>query len=100
METKIYEEEDNKTIVDVVGRIDTTTVPDLEKEILPLVEDVSDLVFNFEKLEYISSAGLRLLLSVQKKMNQKNGKFVLRNINEFVQEVLDMTGFADIIAVE
>ena len=99
METKIYEEGD-KTIVDVIGRVDTTTVADLEKEVMPIVEDVDDLVFNFENLEYISSAGLRLLLSIQKKMNQKSGKFALRNINEFVQEVLDMTGFADIITVE
>ncbi|MBR5756881.1 MAG: STAS domain-containing protein [Firmicutes bacterium] len=81
------------------GRLDTTTAPQLEQEINASIADATKLVFDFKELEYISSAGLRLLLSAQKTMN-KQGEMVIRNVNETIQEVFEVTGFADILTVE
>lgn len=81
------------------GRLDTTTAPDLEKELKYSLDDVTDLALDFAKLDYISSAGLRLLLSAHKAMQGKGGMKV-KNVNEVVSEVLDVTGFADILTIE
>ncbi len=83
----------------VEERLDTTTAPILEKEMSGQMEGVTQLVLNFENLEYISSAGLRVLLSFQKIMNEQ-GKMVVRNVNETVMEVFDITGFVDILTIE
>ena len=87
------------TTIDVVGRLDTTTAPELDKTINECIADVKNLVLNFEGLEYISSAGLRVLLGAQKKM-QKIGSMKLTNVCEEVMEVFEMTGFADILVIE
>lgn len=81
------------------GRLDTTTAPQLEMEVNSSLADVTKLVFDFANLEYISSAGLRLLLSAQKTMN-KQGEMSIRNVNETIQEVFEVTGFADILTIE
>lgn len=81
------------------GRLDTTTAPQLEAELKQSVKDNAELIFDFAKLEYISSAGLRVLLSAQKVMN-KQGKMVIRNVNETIMEVFEVTGFMDILTVE
>ena len=78
------------------GRLDTTTAPKLEEE---LRDCLTRLVFDVEKLEYISSAGLRVLLAMQKLMNQQ-GEMVLQNVNEAVMEVFEVTGFSDILRIE
>ena len=78
------------------GRLDTTTAPKLEEE---LRDGITRLVFDEEKLEYISSAGLRVLLAMQKLMNQQ-GEMVLQNVNEAVMEVFEVTGFSDILRIE
>ena len=78
------------------GRLDTTTAPKLEEE---LRGGITRLVFDVEKLEYISSAGLRVLLAMQKLMNQQ-GEMVLQNVNEAVTETLEVTGFSDILRIE
>ena len=78
------------------GRLDTTTAPKLEEE---LRDGITRLVFDVEKLEYISSAGLRVLLAMQKLMNQQ-GEMVLQNVNEAVMEVFEVTGFSDILRIE
>lgn len=83
-------------IIDIAGRLDTSTAPDLDKTINEDVADAENLVLNFKKLEYISSAGLRVLLSAQKKM-QKLGTMKLTNVCEDVMEVFEMTGFSDIL---
>ena len=83
-------------IIDIAGRLDTSTAPDLDKTINEDVADADNLVLNFKKLEYISSAGLRVLLSAQKKM-QKLGTMKLTNVCEDVMEVFEMTGFSDIL---
>ncbi len=83
----------------VNGRLDTTTAPELEKELNASLDGAESLILDFSKLEYISSAGLRVLLSAQKQMSKKGGMKV-RNVNEVVQEVFEVTGFADILTIE
>ena len=87
------------TMIEIVGRLDTTTAPELDKTINEDIADVKNLVLNFKGLEYISSAGLRVLLGAQKKM-QKVGTMKLVNVCEEVMEVFEMTGFADILVIE
>lgn len=81
------------------GRLDTATAPQLESCLNSTLDGVTSLVLDFSALEYISSAGLRVLLSAQKRMN-KQGKMVIRNVNEVINEVFEMTGFADILSIE
>ena len=85
--------------VALVGRLDTTTAPELENELKDSLGTVKKLVFDMEKLEYISSAGLRVLLSNQKVMN-KQGEMVIRNASDDVKEIFDVTGFCDILTIE
>ena len=85
--------------IEIVGRLDTTTAPELDKTINEDISDVKNLILNFKGLEYISSAGLRVLLGAQKKM-QKIGTMKLINVREEVMEVFEMTGFADILTIE
>ena len=81
------------------GRLDTTTAPELEKELKQSLDGVAELVFDLADLEYISSAGLRVLLSAQKIMN-KQGSMKLIHVNETVSEVFEVTGFSDILTIE
>lgn len=83
----------------LTGRLDTTTSPKLEKEIKEDIEGITELVFDFEALEYISSAGLRVLLSSQKIMN-KQGTMVVKNANETIMEIFEVTGFDGILTIE
>jgi anti-sigma B factor antagonist len=83
----------------LTGRLDTMTSPELEAELKASMDGAESLVMNFEKLEYISSAGLRVLLSAHKTMSSKGGMKVT-HVNEIVQEVFEVTGFADILDVE
>lgn len=80
------------------GRLDTTTSPSLEAELKQSLDGITELVFNFEKLDYISSAGLRILLAAQKIMN-KQGSMVVTNVNEVIAEVFEVTGFSDILTI-
>lgn len=81
------------------GRLDTNTAPSLEAELKQSIDGVTELVFDLAELAYISSAGLRVLLSAQKVMN-KQGTMLIRNANEDIKEVFDVTGFIDILNVE
>ena len=83
----------------IAGRLDTTTAPALETEIKENVEGVEKLVLDFEALEYLSSAGLRILLAAQKVMN-KQGEMIVKNVNETVKEIFEVTGFIDILTIE
>ncbi len=85
--------------VSLAGRLDTSTAPQLEKFINENTEGVTDLVFDFKELEYVSSAGLRVILSTQKRMN-KQGDMIVQNVNDTIMEVFEMTGFADILKIE
>ena len=84
--------------VTVEGRIDTTTAPELAKEIKDSLDGVKSLVLDFEKVENISSAGLRVLLSTQKIMN-KQGEMKLINVNSDIMEIFEVTGFSDILTI-
>ena len=87
------------TTIELVGRLDTTTAPALDKAINRDLGDTKNLILDIKGLEYISSAGLRVLLSTQKKM-QKIGSMKLTNVCEEVMEVFEMTGFSDILTIE
>ena len=88
-----------KLALDVIGRLDTTTAPQLEAE-LAKHSDASAIEFNFAELEYISSAGLRVLLGAQKGINAKKGTMVIKNVNDTIREVFEITGFIDILTIE
>lgn len=81
------------------GRLDTTTAPDLEKELKESLDGVTALTIDMTALEYISSAGLRVLLSTQKIMNRQ-GKMKVTHVNETIQEIFEVTGFSDILTIE
>ena len=81
------------------GRLDTTTAPQLESELATALDDITELVFDMSKLDYISSAGLRVLLSAQKKMNRQ-GNMIVRHSNADIMEIFDVTGFSDILTLE
>ena len=85
--------------VTLTGRLDTVTAPQLEKELKESLAGVESLVLDFGALSYLSSAGLRVLLATQKTMN-KQGKMVVKNVNETIAEIFDVTGFADILTIE
>ena len=88
-----------ETIIKLAGRLDTTTAPALDKTINEDIAGTKNLVLDVKELEYISSAGLRVLLGAQKKM-QKIGSMKVTNVREEVMEVFEMTGFADILVIE
>ena len=88
-----------ETIIEIVGRLDTITAPALDKTINDDIGDTKNLVLDVKGMEYISSAGLRVLLAAQKKM-QKIGSMKVTGVCEEVMEVFEMTGFADILVIE
>ena len=88
-----------ETTIELVGRLDTTTAPALDKTINEDIKDTKNLILDVKGLEYISSAGLRVLLGAQKKL-QKVGSMKVINVREEVMEVFEMTGFADILTIE
>lgn len=90
--------EGKKLKLAVIGRLDTTTAPELEAELKRSLGDQEELIFDFSKLEYISSAGLRVLLAAQKAMN-KQGKMLIQNVNESVMEIFEITGFTNILTI-
>ena len=97
---KIEKNLENDTLtVALEGRLDTMTSPDLEAELNRSLDGIDSLIFDFTKLDYISSAGLRVLLAAHKQMSARDGMTVT-NVNEVVQEVFDVTGFADILTIE
>lgn len=96
----ILKNKDKDTLVlSLEGRLDTTTAPQLETEIKELIEGVSSLTLDMQKLDYISSAGLRVLLSAQKIMNTQGSMKVI-NVRETIMEIFEVTGFSDILTIE
>jgi len=97
---KINKKQDgSKLVIALEGRLDTTTAPDLEKELKTSLDGVTDLTLDLTNLDYISSAGLRVLLSTHKTM-MKQGQMKLTNASDIVKEVFDVTGFSDILTIE
>ncbi len=90
--------ENQSAVVSLEGRLDTVTAPELEKVLQEIMPELTELTLDFAALDYISSAGLRVLLSAQKVMN-KQGKMTLTNVNEAVMEIFEVTGFTDILTI-
>ena len=95
----IKNKDGSKLTLALEGRLDTTTAPQLEAELKASLDGVAELELDFEKLEYLSSAGLRVLLAAQKVMNRQ-GSMVVRHVNETIHEVFEVTGFTDILTIE
>jgi anti-sigma B factor antagonist len=91
--------EEDKLVIRLEGRLDTNTAPVLEEELKTDLTGVKELVLDFKELKYISSAGLRLVLSTQKTMNIQ-GSMVIKDVNDFIMEVFEATGFIDILTIE
>ena len=89
----------DELVLEITGRLDTITAPALDKTINENLGEMKNLILDFKNLEYISSAGLRVLLSTQKKLQQE-GTMKLKNVREEVMEVFEITGFVDILTVE
>lgn len=90
---------DGQLMLSLKGRLDTTTAPNLEEVLKEEIEEANVLIFDFASLEYLSSAGLRVLLTAQKIMN-KQGQMSIRNVNETIMEIFEVTGFSDILSIE
>ena len=88
-----------ETIIEIAGRLDTITAPSLDKTINEVIDESKKLILDIKSLEYISSAGLRVLLSAQKKIG-KNGSMIVKNVCTEIMEIFEMTGFADILTIE
>ena len=91
--------ENKKAILSPEGRLDTVTAHEMENAVKEVLPGLTELTLDFAKLEYISSAGLRVLLSAQKTMNAQ-GKLTISNVNDTIMEIFDVTGFSDILTVE
>lgn len=87
-------------VVTMGGRLDTTTAPELEKALAEVVDSADSIVLDMEGLAYVSSAGLRVLLGAQKKVNARKAAMVLKNVDDMVREVFEVTGFLDILTIE
>ena len=97
---EIIKQRNNQELtVTLTGRLDTTTAPELETELKDELDGVEKLIFEIRDLDYISSAGLRVLLSAQKVMNQQ-GSMVVRNAQDPIMEIFEVTGFSDILTIE
>ena len=92
-------EENENAVFTLEGRLDTVTAPDFEKALKEAIPGLQNLTLDFEKLDYISSAGLRVLLSAQKAM-AKQGEMKLIHVNETIMEIFEVTGFSDILTIE
>lgn len=91
--------EDNKLLISLIGRLDSNTSVDLEKDLQADLDNIQEITFDFKDLEYISSAGLRVLLMCQKKIASK-GKMEVINVNETIKEIFEITGFNNILDVK
>ncbi len=85
--------------IELEGRLDTVSAPQLETELKKSISGVETLIFDFAKLEYLSSAGLRVLLSSQKVMNRQ-GQMIIKNVNSTIADIFEVTGFSEILTVE
>ncbi|MBE6818957.1 MAG: STAS domain-containing protein [Ruminococcaceae bacterium] len=91
--------EGGKALFAISGRVDSTTAPQLDKQIKESINDITELTLDLKELDYISSAGLRVLLATQKQMNQQ-GEMKILNVNETVMEIFEITGFSEIFTIE
>ena len=85
--------------VTLAGRLDTNTAPEFQREVEPMLNDISRLVLDFEKLDYLSSAGLRVLLTFEQEMEEQEKTMEVTNVNDIIHDVFDVTGFLDILTI-
>lgn len=85
--------------VKMEGRLDTNTSPEFQREVEPLLDGISELALDFEKVDYISSAGLRVLLTFEQELEEQNKKMVLCHVNDIIRDVFDVTGFLEILTI-
>lgn len=97
--TVLKKQEDNMCCLSLCGRLDTVTAPELEKK-LKDTESFEKIVLDFKELEYVSSAGLRVILSLQKRMDKSGGKLVILNVNSMIMELFEMTGLIELLTIE
>lgn len=93
-------QENGATIVNIAGRLDTVTSPELDKAVKPLIALGATIIFDCEKMEYVSSSGLRVVLSTHKQLAAVGGSFIVRNLNNEVRSVFDLTGFSRLLNIE
>lgn len=93
-------QENGASIMKIVGRLDTMTSPDLERAVTPLIDLGATIIFDCEQMEYISSSGLRVVLSTHKNLAAVGGNFIVRNLNREVRSVFDITGFSRLLRIE
>ena len=91
--------DNDKACFRLTGRLDTLTSPELESELTGIIDGLTDLVLNFEELEYVSSAGMRVLLAAQKKMNDL-GTMTVKHVRQEIMDTFEMTGFDEILTIE
>lgn len=91
---------ESNLIIEIEGRLDSTTAPKLEEELKDSLLGILSICFDLKKLEYISSAGLRVLLATHKTMKKQNANMTLKNVNQDVMDIFEITGFADILDIE
>jgi len=92
-------QENGRITIEIEGRLDTTTAPQLEAELVPAFAEAGDIMLDFAKLEYVSSAGLRVLLIGQKAAKAKGASMTVSNVSEDIMEVLEMTGFDEMLTI-
>ena len=92
--------DENKLTIEVSGRLDTVTAPELENELKSSLDGVCELTFDLKDLEYVSSAGLRVLLTAQKMIDEKGGKMTVTGASEDILDIFEITGFSAILSVE
>ncbi len=93
-------QKNGKLILDIEGRLDTATAPQLQGVLIPAFDDCKEIALDFAELVYVSSAGLRVLLMGQKQAKKTDGTMTLQNVSDEVMEVLEMTGFTDMLTIE
>jgi len=91
---------ENDALIALKGRLDTTTAPDLDAKLKEVLPTIKNLEFDFTDLEYLSSAGLRVLLSTQKTASANGNKMVIKHVNDTIMDIFDMTGFSSILTIE
>ena len=100
MSSTVFEKQDNVLTVKHTGRLDTITSPVLENELRPYLDAVQEVIMDFSKIDYISSSGLRLLLTTQEALEDHGGSMKLIHVNDLIMEILEVTGFVDILTIE
>lgn len=93
------QKQDTQLIIQLEGRLDTTSAPELLEELNKSLTGITSLIIDFKDLEYISSAGLRVILVAQQQMSEQ-GKMVVKNVNENIMEIFELTGFVEILTIE